>query len=304
MFKRLYFSIIITFTVSIIYGQNSDNSSWWKNNTALTGYVKYLNTTSFQNFDYLALDNQIHNRINFKMYLNSDMTFDMQIRNRLLWGESLANPYFKEFVDTKNDIDMSGFLIDEKGLLLYSKIDRLSLTYNTGNWEFKAGRQRINWGKTWAWNPNDLFNAYNLLDFDYEERPGSDAVSIRYNYGESGGVQGVYSYAKDFDKSVIALRDMFSIKTYDIQVLVAKYRKDIAAGIGWEGYIKNAGFKGEATLFTPYDKNDDRSTVVLTSLSLDYFFKNGMMVIAEVLYNSGGVKNSQNFNIQSFYSES
>ena len=305
MKKSINIILLFLLFLNNIEGQEDNKSnSWWKNNTSLTGYVKYLNTTTFQNFNYLTLDNQLHNRINFKMYINDNFTFDLQVRNRLLWGESLQNPYFKDFIDTKNDIDMSGFLIDRKGLLLHSKIDRLSMTYNTGNWEFKAGRQRINWAKTWAWNPNDLFNAYNLLDFDYEERPGSDAVSIRYNYGESGGIQAVYSYAKDFDNSVIAIRDQFSIKTYDIQILAAKYKKDISAGIGWEGYIKNAGFKGEVTLFTPMDKNDDKSTAVLTSLSLDYFFKNGLMMIAEVLYNSAGIKDSENFNIQGFYSES
>lgn len=305
MTKSINIILLFLLYFNNIQGQeNTKSNSWWKNNTSLTGYVKYLNTTTFRNFDYLALDNQIHNRINFKMYLTDNLVFDLQIRNRLLWGESLQNPVFKNFIDTKNDIDLSGFLIDKQGLLLHSKIDRLSLTYNTGNWEFKAGRQRINWGRTYAWNPNDLFNAYNLLDFDYEERPGSDAISIRYNYGESGAIQAVYSYANDFDNSIIALRDLFSIKTYDIQVLVAKYRKDVAAGIGWEGYIKSAGFKGEATLFAPLDKNDDNTTAVLTSMSLDYFFDKGLMMTAEVLYNSAGIKDSENFDIQGFYSES
>jgi hypothetical protein len=294
---------IMILTTGFLFAQKNNNS-WWKNNTSLTGYIKYINTTSFRDLSHLTLDNQLHNRINFKIYINEDFTFDLQIRNRLLWGNSLINPNFKKFIDTKTDINLSGFLIDETGLLLHSKIDRLSLTYNTADWEFKVGRQRINWGKTWAWNPNDLFNAYNILDFDYEERPGNDALSIRYNYGETGAFQAVYSYADDFDNSIIALRDLFSIKTYDMQVLVAKYRKYLAAGIGWEGYIKSAGFKGETTLFTPYENNSNQSTSILTSLSLDYFFKNGIMLIAEILYNSSGITESEDFNIQSFYSES
>ena len=35
-----------------------------------------------------------------------------------------------------------------------------------------AGRQRINWGQTFVWNVNDVFNAYSYFDFDYKERPG------------------------------------------------------------------------------------------------------------------------------------
>lgn len=30
-----------------------------------------------------------------------------------------------------------------------------------------------------AWNPNDWFNTYNYFDFDYEERPGTDAIRVR-----------------------------------------------------------------------------------------------------------------------------
>ena len=48
----------------------------------------------------------------------------------------------------------------------------------------RIGRQRINWGVNLAWNPNDLFNAYSLIDFDYQERPGSDAIRFQYYMGD------------------------------------------------------------------------------------------------------------------------
>ena len=304
MKKNILLFIIFLIVQTTTLLSQEKKKSWWKENTSISGYVKYLNTASFRDFDNIYSDNMIHNRINFKMYINDNFTFDMQIRNRILWGESLKNPYFKDYIDVQNDIDLSAFLIDEKALLFHSKIDRLSLTYNTGNWEFKIGRQRINWGKTWAWNANDLFNTYNLLDFDYEERPGSDAISILYNYGESSLVQAAYSYGKDIDHSIIALRQQFSIKSYDIQLIEANYKTDIALGLGWEGYIKSAGFKGESTLFIPKDNNSMAKTVVLTSLSMDYFFKNGLMILGSVLYNSDGITDSKSFNIQYFLGES
>ncbi len=303
MNKGIYTAIIfLLIQASTVYSQEK-KTNWWKQNSQLTGYIKYLNTSSFVNLKQIASDNLIHNRINFKLYLNRSMTFDLQIRNRILWGESLKNIHFKEYIDRKNEIDLSTFLIDEKALLFHSKIDRLSMTYNTGNWEFKIGRQRINWGKTWAWNTNDLFNAYNLLDFDYEERPGNDAISILYNYGESSLVQAAYSYGKDLDHSIIALRHQFNFKSYDIQIIAANYKKDLAIGLGWEGYLKNAGFKGESSVFVPKNSNTKASTAVLTSLSIDYFFKNGLMLIGSILHNSNGIINATNFNLQYFAGE-
>ncbi len=154
------------------------------------------------------------------------------------------------------------------------------------------GLQRINWGKAWAWNSNDLFNTYNVLDFDYEERPGTDAVSALYNYGNASLAQVVYSYGKDWEHSILALRNQFKIKTYDVQIIAASYLKDYALGVGWEGYIGDVGFKGESTLFTPKEDKSEQKTVVLSTISFDYFFKNGLMLMSSILYNSGGSDNS------------
>jgi hypothetical protein len=57
------------------------------------------------------------------------------------------------------------------------------LDYTAGKWQFRVGRQRINWGVNLVWNPNDVFNSFSYFDFDYEERPGSDAVRVQYYTG-------------------------------------------------------------------------------------------------------------------------
>ena len=51
-----------------------------------SGYLKFLNATTFSDLDYLANDNLIHNRLNFKTYLTENLTIDLQIRNRILMG--------------------------------------------------------------------------------------------------------------------------------------------------------------------------------------------------------------------------
>ena len=45
-----------------------------------------------------------------------------------------------------------------------------------------------------VWNPNDLFNAFSFVDFDYEERPGSDALRIQ-------------KYTGYFHANIVGLRD-------------------------------------------------------------------------------------------------
>ncbi|MCG8318265.1 MAG: hypothetical protein MI921_02070 [Cytophagales bacterium] len=58
------------------------------------------------------------------------------------------------------------------------------MAYKDGLWRKGCyqviGKHRINWGKSYVWNPNDVFNAYSFFDFDYEERRGTDALLIKY----------------------------------------------------------------------------------------------------------------------------
>ena len=68
-------------------------------------------------------------------------------------------------------------------------------------WELTLGRQRINWGVNLAFNPNDLFNAYSLIDFDYQERPGSDAIRFQYFTNELSS----FETAVQFGKSLVLI---------------------------------------------------------------------------------------------------
>ena len=81
---------------------------------------------------------------------------------------------------------------------------------------------------------------------------------------------------------------------YDWQVFSGVYHKDYTAGLGWVGNLKDAGFKGKVSCFTPYGSYADSSSAVV-SLSVDYGFKKGLYLLASLLYNSLGGDSSINF---------
>ena len=83
---RVKFLLVVLFFSSMTYAQNNEN--WFKENTEFSGYVKYLNTSSFENFDSFLIDNLLHNRLNLKLYLNKNLTTSVEIRNRVFWGNS------------------------------------------------------------------------------------------------------------------------------------------------------------------------------------------------------------------------
>ena len=175
-------------------------------------------------------------------------------------------------------------------------IDRMWLKYRNDKIEISAGRQRVNWGINSIWNSNDLFNAYNFIDFDYLERPGSDVIRFQYSGDDLSSLDIVYKPSTLENSSVIAALYKINKMGYDFQFLLADYYNDIALGGGWAGNIKNAGFKGEITYFISDESYINNSTSLSTSI--DYSFTNGLYILGSYLYNSNGFTDAEQFPVQ------
>jgi len=202
--------------------------------------------------------NFLHNRLNFKWYINDNITYATDLRTRFFWGEALKTGFLSA-ENIGSDVGITDFsfnVFKNDYSLLNTQIDRLWLNWYKDKWEVRIGRQRINWGINIAFNPNDLFNTYNFFDFDYEERPGADAIKVTYNPNFNSSFEFAFSPPKidstfNLNKSVSAIKYSFNKWNYDFQVIGGYYKTDVALGIGWAGNIKNGGFKGEATYFIP-----------------------------------------------------
>ena len=272
----------------------------------LSGYVKDLRTLFFvDGMDSVLTDNLLHNRLNFQWYAHEHLTVRLELRNRIFYGELVRQiPDFGELPDVNNDFfDLSFNLIDARSLVFNTTIDRAYLEYNKNDWEIRVGRQRINWGINLAWNPNDVFNAYSFFDFDYEERPGSDAIRIKKYTGIASSVEVAASITDDIDDWVMAGLWKINKWDYDFQFLAGKARQDIVLGAGWAGSIKDAGFKGELTWFRPLDSDKQGAfETFLASLSADYSFGSGLYFNASFLINTGleTTTNNGTFNTLNF----
>ena len=304
MKNKICILVALQFIISLLFTQTTiaQEKNWIKENITFYGYVKYLNTAQFQSLDAILSDNLIHNRLNLKVYLNSNFTTALEVRNRVFWGNTMQlNPNYADQINTDiQDIDLSSNIIDEPALLLHSKIDRFYLDYQSDKWHVVLGRQRINWGKNLAWNPNDLFNAYSFFDFDYEERPGADALRIQYYTSGNSSIETAINYTDKWEGNTVALKFNFNKYNYDFQILVAKYLNDYTLGMGWEGAIKNVGIKGELSYFTPNNGTEDQKEVFVSAISIDYYFKNGLSTNLGTLYNSLGVNSQSEYDIADF----
>lgn len=279
--------LILLFGLSQLPAQEIKERNW-----TLNGYVKNLQTGIFIKNplgDNYQQDNLIHNRLNFRWYPNEHLTLRAELRTRAFYGDIVrATPgYAAQIADVNNDyFDWSVVLLDRPSWVFHTMLDRLYLEYNKNDWEIRAGRQRINWGINSVWNPNDIFNAFAFTDFDYEERPGSDALSIKRYTGFASSIELVAKAANSWQETVIASRWQFNRWAYDFQVIGGYFQDQIALGGGWAGAIKDLGFKGEWTAFFPLAA--DQNTSFALTLGTDYIFENSLYLNGGYLYNSNG----------------
>lgn len=280
----------------------------------LNGYVKNMQTVYF--FDSLGpgirnsvlLDNLVHNRINFSWFINDKFTFKVDLRNRIFMGETMKfTPDFGNRIDSSSSSHLfshkawyspSWLLVNKKDLVIHSMIDRLYIDFVKNKWELRLGRQRINWGITNFWNPHDIFNAYNFTDFDYEERPGSDALRVTYYPGMLSKLEFAVQAFDKVENINAGMLWKFNKWNYDFQVISGFNYENIVAGVGWAGGIKNMGFKGEASYF--YALQDSVKHSVVASLNFDYMFSNSLFLNGGLLFNSNGIVKGSSANLLRF----
>lgn len=234
---------------------------------------------------------RLQNRLNMKWYISSELTFSWEMRTRFFAGDLVQEiPFYADVIDVDPGyIDLSMMVEENDTWLLHYIPDRLNLDWYTDNWRVTAGRQRINWGINSVSNPNDLFNIYSFYDFNYPERPGSDAIRIQHFLDWASRVEVAYSPAREARNSVAAGMFTFNKGGYDIQLITGYYKNNWALGGGWAGSIRQTGFKGEMMAFVDLENKDDESSSnIVAAVSADHMFSSTLFLTAEILFNKNG----------------
>ena len=293
-FKIIFFTgIIILYSSSFSLGQDNKPKK-----LSFDGYLKFLQTIAYDDFkeDWLV-DNLVHNRFNIRYYPSDKWKIIGGIRNRFIFGDFIKlSPEYAEMIkEDPGFFDLSFNPFEGGSYLLNINIDRLYVNYRAGNFEATVGRQRINWGKNLIWNPNDLFNAYSYFDFDYEERPGSDAVRLKYYTGFASHGEFIYQLADSIEAMAFSGLYTFNKWQYDFQFLGGYVRDDWVIGSGWSGNIGGAAFRGDVSYFYKNSDTVRNRHQVVFSVSGDYTFKNQLYAQLSVIFNSKGATDNISF---------
>jgi len=253
----------------------------------LNGYLNSMQSVTFDSLkgDFIN-DNLIHNRLNFKGYLGSHLTMAVELRNRIFTGDMVRmDPDYSEIIGNDQGwVDLSWNIMDEKSFLINTTIDRYRIDLNYDKVQVRLGRQRINWGQTFIWNPNDIFNAYSFFDIDYPERPGGDAIRIQYFPGFTSAIEFAVKADSEDDITAAGLF-RFNKWGYDIQFLTGYVNsEDWVAGAGWSGAFGSVSFRGEFSWFQPVNNFPDSAGTSLVTIGFDKILKDNSMIQLQAMY--------------------
>ena len=296
MQNKFYIVLLFSLLSISIYAQD---------NWMLRGYVKGM--TAMQTIDDggMSIENTLHNRFDLNWYINDNFTFTAGLRNRIIAGNNVALiPNYSNYVGRDvGYFDLSWVWADENSWIGVSQLDRLMIDYSIGNFQVTVGRQRINWGQSFVWNPNDIFNSYSYFEVDYPERPGSDALRMSYYTGNASTIE-LAAKLDSANRVTAAGYFRFNTLGFDIQLLGGVYQgEDLVLGTGWSGNIGSSAFRGEVSYFKDLEQFKDTSGYLMTSIGFDYSFSNSLMIQLEGLY-SAFARDLDVYSFLQFYSGS
>ncbi len=262
---------------------------------AFSGYVRetpilWQNSLSPASREPYVFTNNLHTRQNFRFYIDPALTAAVEIKSRLFNGHSVSQilsgtqilstgtPYF----------DLSHTFIDKTHTLLISTLDRVWLSGTSGSMELTIGRQRIAWGTSLVWNPIDLFNPASPLDYDDEEKPGTDAVRFEWYTSPNAQLDIGIAPQRRADDAVAAVRYKTNRWNYDWMVLAGRRRSEAVVGAAWAGSIRGGGFRGELLWARPRETEPDHKPYLTAVVSGDYTFRDNSYLHGAVLFNQRG----------------
>jgi hypothetical protein len=230
---------------------------------------------------------QVHNRLNLGWQLSERWRIDAGVRNRFIMGsEATIQPEVVGF--DVNWADFSWNWVAGRKVLGNTAIDRLSVTLERDRWQLKLGRQRIDWGQTLVWSPNNIFSTYSFFDFDYPERSGCDALRAAYRHSATASSE-LAASANRNGKVTAALLHRRSWDDLSYQVMAGEQAQtDVVLGGACTGAFNGLSWRGEAAFFRPVEHFSDTATTVAASVGVDYTLGSALTLQAEALYNNVG----------------
>lgn len=192
-------------------------------------------------------------------------------------------------------------------------VDRFNVKLAVPRADITVGRQAINFGKTYFWNPLDVFLPFDPNQFDRDYKPGVDALRIDVPLGSFSGVNlvgavgGEITAARTFADgdefwhaswygSALLARVFTNLRGWDLSAQGGKIYGGGQLGGGLVGEIGPLETRAEATYFWAQDSDPLPPPIyghlvannALAVVGVGHRFESSFTVESEFFYNGAG----------------
>jgi hypothetical protein len=192
--------------------------------------------------------------------------------------------------------DLGRVLTEKDRYLVYNRLDRLNLTYNTDWGTVRLGRQALTWGNGLIFNPMDLFDPFAPTAVQRDYKVGEDMAFAQIPVGQDG-LQMLYIPRRDPQtgnlddtNSAYAAKYHLVLSDLEMDIMAARNFDDPVAGLGASGYWGGAAWRIDA-LYTDLTNSADRSGFFQVVANMDYAWTWGgknVYGLVEFYYNGLG----------------
>jgi hypothetical protein len=214
----------------------------------------------------------------------------LKARYPALFPDGLSGP----IRDDHRFLNLTDSLHEGQRSVIYHRLDRAFLSFSPAWGEIRIGRQAVTWGHGFTFNPMDLFNPFAPTDLERDYKTGDDLILVHFPVKEVD-VDLIYAAHRDpdtdqagMDQSSLGVKLHTNLGGLDTDVMVARHYKDMVAGIGTAGNLKEAAFRLDIT-GTRLDQNSrGRSFYISGVANIDYswvWFNRNWYGYVELYYN-------------------
>ncbi len=180
-----------------------------------------------------------------------------------------------------------------------SGVDRLAVKGSLGNLDWKIGRQALGFGRIAIFSPLDVIAPFAPAALDADVRPGADALHGVHYFGLGGQIGGTLVFGDKPANNSYLLTLSDNRNGIDLLGLGGVLRERELIGLGLAGNLGPLGVKAELSHYQGKNSalpgGDLHDRFDIAALELWYRFENGMILLAEYLYNGAGARHPTDY---------
>jgi len=180
-------------------------------------------------------------------------------------------------------------LVAEDKISATQSLERANIKLRLEAADIIIGKQAITFGKTYFWNPLDIFSPFGAIQFDRDYKAAIDGLRIDIPLGNFSGLNLVATTDK-FNEAYGLLRYFGNMADWDLALQTGLLHNGVHLGTGASGEIGSVGLRLEGAYLWP-DKSSALSEHLSAVLGLGYVINEKTQVQFEQLYNGGATNN-------------